>query len=81
MIAELNPRPKCGTSTTLRKGFDCDARAWNKASDKGEVGYVAARYSLSPRTITKYRKDFPVKPAEMLLMPPSDGDTFYLLLG
>ena len=46
-----------------------------------KLGYLAARYSLAPRTITKYRREFPKKFAEMLLMPTGEGDDFYLLPG
>lgn len=72
---------------------DSDSRMWSVVMDHvkfvgnsparytSKLGYVAARYSLSPRTITKYRKEFPVKLAGMLLMPPGDSDEFYLLPG
>ena len=76
-----------------REFRDSDSRMWSVVMDHmkfvgnagsrhaSKLGYVAARYSLAPRTITKYRKEFPQKLAEMLLMPPSDGDNFYLLPG
>ena len=76
-----------------REYRDSDSRMWSVVMDHvkfvgnassrraSKLGYVAAQYSLSPRTITKYRKDFPVKLAEMLLMPLCDGDNFYLLPG
>lgn len=72
---------------------DSDSRMWSVVMDHikfvknsasryaSKLGYVAARYSLSPRTVTKYRKEFPEKLAGMLLMPPGDSDDFYLLPG
>ena len=45
------------------------------------LGYIAGTYGLSPNTIMKYRREFSQKLAEMLLMPPSDCDNFYLLPG
>ena len=72
---------------------DSDSRMWSVVMDHvkfvgnsparyaSKLGYIAARYSLSPRTITKYRKEFPVKLAGMVLMPPGDSDNFYLLPG
>ena len=46
-----------------------------------KLGYVAARYSVSPRTVTKYRKEFPQKLAEAILLPATEYDNFYLLPG
>ena len=72
---------------------DSDSRMWSVVMDHvkfvgnsvsryaSKLGYVAARYSLSPNTVMKYRRDFSVKLAEMLLMPPGDSDDFYLLPG
>lgn len=45
------------------------------------LNYVADRHRLSPTTVMKYKREFPQKLAEMLLMPPSNGDNFYLLPG
>ena len=76
-----------------REFRDSDARMWSVVMDHvkfvgnaasrhaSKLGYVAARYSLSPRTVTKYRRDFALKLAEMLLMPTGEGDDFYLLPG
>ncbi len=76
-----------------REFKDADSRIWSvvmdhvkfvgnsKSRHASRLGYVAARYSLSPRTITKYRREFSQQLAEMLLMPPGDGDNFYLLPG
>lgn len=76
-----------------REFRDADSRTWSvvmdhvkfvgnsKSRHASRLGYVAARYSLSPRTITKYRREFSQQLAEMLLMPPGDGDNFYLLPG
>ncbi len=59
-----------------REYRDADSRMWSVVMDHvkfvgnatshhaSKLGYVAARYSLAPRTITKYRKDFPVKLAD-----------------
>ena len=41
---------------------------------------VAWKYKLAPNTVMRYRREFPVKLGELILMPPSDGD-FYLLPG
>ena len=72
---------------------DSDSRMWSVVMDHvkfvenavsryaSKLGYVAARYSLAPRTVTKYRRKFSLKLAEMLLMPPGDSDDFYLLPG
>ena len=46
-----------------------------------KLGWVAAKYGVSPKTVTRYRKEFSQKLAEMILMPPGDGDNFYLLPG
>ena len=48
---------------------------------QSKLGYVAVRYGLSPNTVMKYKREFPQKLAEMILMPPSEGDNFYLLPG
>ena len=76
-----------------REARDSDSRLWSVVMDHvkfvgnsasrhaSKLGYVAARYSLSPRTVTKYRREFSQKLGEMLLMPPSEGDNFYLLPG
>ena len=72
---------------------DAESRMWNVVMDHvkfvgnastrymSKLGYLAARYSLAPRTITKYRKEFSKKFADMLLMPTGEGDDFYLLPG
>lgn len=72
---------------------DADSRMWSVAMDHikfvgnsssrhtSRLGYVAARYKLSPNTVMKYRREFSLKLAQMILMPPGDGDDFYLLPG
>ncbi|MBR0150241.1 MAG: hypothetical protein IJP89_02635 [Synergistaceae bacterium] len=72
---------------------DSDSRMWSVVMDHvrfvgnsvsrhaSKLGYVAARYGLSPNTVMKYRREFPTNLAKMLLMPPSDSDDFYLLPG
>lgn len=72
---------------------DSDSRMWNVAMDHvkfvgnassrhtSKLGYVSARYGLSPNTVMKYRRDFSSKLAKMLLMPTGEGDDFYLLPG
>ena len=72
---------------------DSDSRLWSIVMDHvkfvgnsvsrhmSKLGYVAACYSISPKTVTRYRKEFSAKLAEMLLMPPGDSDNFYLLPG
>lgn len=72
---------------------DADSRMWNVAMDHvkfvgnassrhmSKLGYVSARYGLSPNTVMKYRRDFSSKLAKMLLMPTGEGDDFYLLPG
>lgn len=76
-----------------REFRDSDSRMWSVVMDHvkfvgnavsrhaSKLGYVAACYSLSPRTVTKYRRDFSMKLSEMLLMPTGEGDDFYLLPG
>lgn len=73
--------------------YNADSRMWSIVMDHvkfvgnsksryaSRLGYVAARYSLAPRTVTKYRGEFSQKLAEMILMPPGDGDNFYLIPG
>ena len=46
-----------------------------------KLGYVAARYGLSPRTVSKYRREFPLRLAEVILMPQAEDEDFYLLPG
>ncbi len=46
---------------------------------ESKLSYVASRYGLSTKTVTKYRKEFSQKLAMALLMPPGEGDNFYLL--
>ena len=72
---------------------DADARMWSVVTDHvkfvgnassrhaSRLGYVAVRYSLSPNTVMKYRREFSRKLSEMLLMPTGEGDDFYLLPG
>ena len=72
---------------------EADSRMWSIVMDHvkfvsnpssrymSKLGYVASRYSLSPRTVTKYRKEFPMKLAYMILMPEAEKDKFYLLPG
>ncbi|MBR1658133.1 MAG: hypothetical protein IJ697_06680 [Synergistaceae bacterium] len=70
-----------------------DSRKWSVVMDHvrfveksasrymSKLGYIATRYSLAPRTVTKYRKEFPHILAEMLLISPGEDDNFYLLPG
>lgn len=76
-----------------REFRDAESRVWSVVMDHvkfvgnassrhmSKLGYVAARYSLSSRTVTKYRKEFAVNLAEMMLMPTGESDDFYLLPG
>lgn len=76
-----------------REYRDADSRMWSVVMDHvkfvgnatsrhaSKLGYVAVRYSLSPNTVMKYRREFAQKLARMLLMPTGEGDDFYLLLG
>ena len=76
-----------------REFKDSDSRMWSVVMDHvkfvgnatsrhaSKLGYVAVRYSLSPNTVMKYRREFSQKLAEMLLMPTGEGDDFYLLPG
>ena len=43
-----------------------------------KLEHVAWKYKLSANTVMRYRREFSLKLAEMILMPPSD-DGFYLL--
>ena len=72
---------------------DSDSRMWSVVMDHvkfvgnatsrhaSKLGYVAVRYGLSPNTVMKYRRESPVKFAQMLLMPTGEGDDFRLLPG
>lgn len=72
---------------------DSDSRMWSVVMDHvrfvgnstvrhaSKLGYVAVRYGLAPNTVMKYRREFSMNLAKMLLMPPSDSDDFYLLPG
>lgn len=42
---------------------------------------VAHKYGMSVNTVMKYRREFSMKLAEMIMMPPSDDGIFYLLPG
>ena len=76
-----------------REYRDSDSRMWSVVMDHvkfvgnatsrhaSKLGYVAVRYSLSPNTVMKYRREFSQKLAEMLLMPTGEGNDFYLLPG
>ena len=76
-----------------REFRDADSRMWSVVMDHvkfvgnatsrhmSKLRYLAARYSLAPRTITKYRREFPQKLAEMLLLPSGECDNFSLLPG
>ena len=76
-----------------REYRDSDSRMWSVVADHvkfvgnalsrhaSKLGYVAARYNLSPNTVMKYRREFAQKLARMLLMPTGEGDDFYLLPG
>ena len=48
---------------------------------QSQLGYVAAYYGLSPKTVTKYRKEFSENLARTILMPSADSENFYLLPG
>lgn len=72
---------------------DSDSRMWSVVAahvkfvgnsvsrHMSKLGYVAVCYGLSPKTVTRYRKEFSANLAEMLLMPPGGSDNFYLLPG
>ena len=72
---------------------DSDSRMWSVVMDHvkfvsnapsrymSKLGYVASRYSLAPRTVTKYRREFSMKLAYMILMPEGDSENFYMLPG
>lgn len=76
-----------------REFRNSDARMWGVVMDHvkfvgnsssryaSKLGYVAARYGLSPNTVMKYRRSFSAKLAEIMLMPTGEGDDFYLLPG
>ena len=76
-----------------REFRDSDSRMWNVVADHvkfvgnasvryaSKLGYVAARYSLSPRTVTKYRSEFSLRFAEMVLLPTGESDDFRLIPG
>lgn len=67
-----------------------DSRMWNVVMDHvkfvgnastrhtSRLKRVAHKYGMSQNTIMKYRRDFSFKLAEMIMMPPSEGD-FYLV--
>ena len=66
-----------------------DLLMWNVVTDhvkfvgnastrnSSQLKRIAHKYGLSPNTIMKYRRDFPLKLSEMVLMPPVDN--FYLM--
>ena len=76
-----------------REFRNSDSRMWSVVMDHvkfvgnsssryaSKLGYVAARYGLSPNTVMKYRRSFSAKLAEIMLMPTGEGDDFYLLPG
>lgn len=80
-------------NSVSREFRDSDSRMWSVVMDHvkfvgnaatrhaSKLGYVAVRYSLSPNTVMKYRREFPMKLSEMLLMPTGEGDDFRLLPG
>ena len=45
--------------------------------NSSQLKRIARKYGLSPNTIMKYRRDFPLKLSEMVLMPQVDN--FYLM--
>ena len=69
-----------------------DSKAWAIVADHtkfvkktlsrygSKLDYVADKHKIAPNTVMRYRREFPVKLAEMILMPPSEGE-FYLLPG
>ena len=74
-----------------REFKEAETRLWNIVIDHirfvgsknsrylSKLGYVAARYKVAPRTVIKYRREFSQKLANAILMPPAEGDNFYLL--
>lgn len=76
-----------------REFRDSDSRMWSIVMDHvkfvgnassrhaSKLGYVSARYSLSPNTVMKYRREFSEKFAEMALLPTGEGDDFRLMPG
>ena len=78
---------------TVSKEFrEADYRTWAVVMDHtkfvkktlsrygSKLEHVAWKHKLAPNTVLRYRREFPIKLAEMLLMPPSD-ENFYLLPG
>ena len=72
---------------------EADSRAWGVAVDhvkyvsnsasryESKLGYVATKHGLSPRTVTKYRREFPTKLAYAVLMPEAEREDFHLIPG
>ena len=44
-----------------------------------KLNFVASRYGVSMRTVTRYRREFPSQLAKVLLMPDVERGEFYLL--
>ena len=77
-------------NTVARESKNADPRTWDivAAHSKfvkkslsrygSKLEHVAWLYKVSPNTVMKYRREFPTKLAEMILLPPSNGE-FYLL--
>ena len=76
-----------------REYREADARFWSVVMDHARfvgtattrfgsrLGYVAATYGLSPNTVMKYRREFPVALARAILAPDPDDDDFRLMPG
>ncbi|MBQ7544904.1 MAG: hypothetical protein IJT02_08175 [Synergistaceae bacterium] len=72
-----------------REFRDSDVRMWSVVMDHmkfvtnastrntSRLKRVASKYGMSPNTVMKYRRDFPLKLAEMIVMPT--GDNFHLI--
>ena len=72
---------------------DSDSRMWSVVMDHvkfvgnastrnaSRLKRVANKHGMSANTVMKYRRDFSMKLAEMILMPPSDDGNFYLMPG
>ena len=76
-----------------REYKDADPRTWSVVVDHvkfvgnsasrsmSKLGWVASKYCLSPRTVTKYRGEFPMKLAYAILMPEAEREDFNLIPG
>ena len=76
------------------KGYkDANSKLWavvtdharfvgNSASRVGsQLGYVSIRHGLAPDTVTRYRREFPMRLSRAILCPPADASDFRLMPG